>query len=176
MPAPLRTARLTLLPWPVATETHKDGLVTAWDDPDVWRYVGGGRDGFTRGDLDGALERAAEQGTLHDELLVIRTSDDAVLGVCGLYPASIDGGDMDDTDLGYRYGRLSWGQGHGFEAAAEVMRWAVEERGLKRVGSSVQSPNEASRRILLRLGFTFTETRPVVQDPTRTADFYVWTA
>ena len=56
------------------------------------------------------------------------------------------------------------------------MRWAVEERGLKRVGSSVQSPNEASRRILLRLGFTFTETRPVVQDPTRTADFFVWMA
>ena len=139
-------------------------------------YVGGGRDGFTRGDLDGALERAAEQGTLHDGLLVIRTFDDAVLGVCGLYSASIDGGDPDETDLGYRYGRLSWGQGYGFEAAAEVMRWAVEERGLKRVGSSVQSPNEASRKILLRLGFTFTETRPVVQDPTRTADFFVWMA
>ena len=176
MPTLLTTARLTLLSWSLATEAHKDGLVMAWDDPEVWRYVGGGRDGFTRADLDGALERAVERGTLGDELLVVRTSDDTVLGVCGLYPASIDGGEPDETDLGYRYGRLSWGQGYGSEAAAEVMRWAVEDRGLERVGSSVQSPNEASRKILLRLGFKFTETRAVVQDPTRTADFYVWTA
>ncbi|MCW2675461.1 MAG: Protein N-acetyltransferase, RimJ/RimL family, partial [Modestobacter sp.] len=48
MPVPLTTARLTLLPWSLATDAHKDGLVTAWDDPEVWRYVGAGRDGFTR--------------------------------------------------------------------------------------------------------------------------------
>ena len=176
MPPPLTTARLTLLPWSLATEAHQDGLVRAWDDPEVWRYVGAGRDGFTRADLDGALERAAEQGTLDDELLVLRTADDAVLGVCGLYPAAIDGGGPDGTDLGYRYGRRSWGQGHGFEAAAEVLRWAAEERGLDRIGSSVQPPNEASARILRRLGFTRTGTRPVRQDPTRTADVYLWTA
>ena len=153
---PLRTARLTLLPWSLAREAHKDG--------------------FTRADLDRALERAAGRGTLQDELLVVRISDDTVLGVCGLHAASIAGGDPGETDLGYRYGRPSWGQGHGLEAAAEVMRWAVAERGLTRIGSSVQRPNEASRRILLRLGFTVTGTRPVVQDPTRTADLYVWTA
>jgi hypothetical protein len=71
----------------------EDGLVTIWDDPQGWRYVGGGRDGFTRGDLDRALERAAEQGTLHDELLVVRSFADAVLGVCGLHSTWIDGGD-----------------------------------------------------------------------------------
>ena len=103
------TARLTLLPWSLATEAHKEGLVTAWNDPEVWRYVGGGREGFSRADLDGALKRAVEQGTLRDEFLVMRASDDTVLGVCGLYPASIDGGDPNDTDLGYRYGRVSWG-------------------------------------------------------------------
>ena len=56
------------------------------------------------------------------------------------------------------------------------MRWAVEERGLTRIGSSVQPANEASRKILLRLGFSFVETRAVVQDPARSADFYVWTS
>jgi RimJ/RimL family protein N-acetyltransferase len=175
MVEPLRTARLTLLPWSLACEEHKEGLVAAWDDPEVWRHVGGGRQGFTRADLDGAIERAHERGTF-DEFLVLRSADGVVLGVCGLYPSSNDGGDPDETDLGYRYGRLSWGQGHGFEAAAEVMRWAVEERGLDRVGSNVQRPNEASRRILLRLGFTFVETRPVPAEPTRCADWYVWTA
>ena len=56
------------------------------------------------------------------------------------------------------------------------MRWAVEERGLDRIGSNVQAPKEASHRTLRRLGFTSTGTRPVPRDPTRTADRYVWTA
>ena len=98
MPPPLTTARLTLLAWSTATEEHKDGLVAAWDDPEVWRYVGAGRDGFRRADLDA-------------ELLVVRTSDETVLGVCGLYPSWFDEGAPDETDLGYRYGRASWGQG-----------------------------------------------------------------
>jgi hypothetical protein len=99
-----------------------------------------------------------------------------VLGVCGLYPSWFDGGDPDETDLGYRYGRAAWGQGYGYEAAAEVMRWAVEERGLDRVGSNVQARNIASHKILQRLGFTFVDTRPVPSDPSRTAHWYVWVA
>ncbi|NDI49828.1 GNAT family N-acetyltransferase [Goekera deserti] len=176
MPVPLTTARLTLLPWALTTEAHRDGLVTAWDDPEVWHWVGAGRDGFTRADLDSAIERATAQGRLDDEFLVVRTCDGTVLGVCGLYPSSNDGGDPAEWDLGYRYGRLSWGQGHGFEAAAEVLRWAREERGLRRVGSNAQLPNEASHRILRRLGFTPIGTRPDSRDPARTTLWYAWTA
>lgn len=178
MPLPLTTARLTLLPWSLATEEHREGLVAAWDDPEVWRYVVrlDGRDGFDRATLDRALQRAQERRLLDDELLVVRNSDRAVLGVCGLYPSWLDDGAPDDTDLGYRYGRAFWGQGYGLEAATEVLRWATEERGLDHVGSNVQSPNVASHRILRRLGFTFLETRPVPADPSRTADWYVWTA
>ena len=176
VPPTLTTARLTLLAWSTATEKHKDGLVAAWDDPEVWRYVGAGRDGFRRADLDGALARAADLGLLDAERLVVRTCDETVLGVCGLYPSWFDEGNPDETDLGYRYGRASWGQGYGLEAAAEVMRWAATERGLDRVGSNVQTPNVASHRILQRLGFTSLDRRPVPADPTRTALWYVWTA
>jgi RimJ/RimL family protein N-acetyltransferase len=176
MPPPLTTARLTLVPWSVATEAHKDGLVAAWDDPEVWKYVGAGRDAFTRADLDRGYARAGQLGLLDRELIVVRTVDEAVLGVCGLYPSWFDEGDPDETDLGYRYGRAAWGQGYGYEAAAEVMRWAVEERGLDRVGSNVQVQNIASHKILQRLGFTFVDTRPVPSDPARTAHWYVWVA
>lgn len=176
MPPPLTTERLTLLPYSLATEAHLDGLVAAWDDPEVWRYVGAGRDGFCRADLDRALERAKERGLLDGELLVVRTSDGAVLGACGLYPSWLDGGLPDETDLGYRFGRAFWGQGYGLEAAAAVLRWGTEERGLDRVGSNVQSLNAASHEILQRLGFTFREARPVPADPSRTAHWYAWTA
>lgn len=98
MPPPLTTERLTLLPYSLATEAHLDGLVAAWDDPEVWRYVGAGRDGFCRADLDRALQRAKERGLLDGELFVVRTSDGALLGACGLYPSWLDGGLPDETD------------------------------------------------------------------------------
>jgi len=50
------------------------------------------------------------------------------------------------------------GQGYGLEAAAAVLRWGTEERGLDRVGSNVQFLNVASHKILQRLGFTFRST------------------
>ena len=176
MPLPLTTARLTLLPWSLATEAHKEGLVAALDDPEVWRYVARRSDsvGFDRATLDRVLRDAG--ATLDGELLVVRTSDDAVLGTCGLYPSWFDGGAPDETDLGYRFGRAFWGQGYGLEAATEVLRWATQERGLDRIGSNAQTPNVASHKILLRLGFTFVESRLLPTDPTRTADWYVWTA
>ncbi len=144
MPPPLTTERLTLLPYSLATEAHLDGLVAAWDDPEVWRYVGAGRDGFCRADLDGALERAKERGLLDGELLVVRTSDGAVLGACGLYPSWLDGGTPDETDLGYRFGRAFWGQGYGGGGRGPAL--GNEGARLDRVGSNVQSLNVASHK------------------------------
>lgn len=174
MPPPLVTARLTLLPWSLATEAHHAGLVGAWDDPEVWRYVGSGRASFARADLDRALAWAPEQSLLDDELLVVRNEDGVVLGTAGLYPSWLDGGEMGQTDLGYRLGRACWGQGYGAEAAGAVVRWAAEERGLTRLGANVQLPNTASHRILLRLGFSPTKRRPVPSDSNRAAQWYEW--
>lgn len=152
MPLPLVTDRLTLLPYSAVTDAQLDGLVAAWDDPCVWTYVGAGRDSFTRADLDSAMARA--QHLLHNELIVVRTEDGAVLGACGLYPARLDGVETDEIELGYRFGRTFWGQGYGGEAAAAVMRWGVEERGVTSLVSDIQEPNIASRKIVERLGFS----------------------
>lgn len=176
MPLPILTERLTLLSFCMAAEEQLDGLVAAWDDSEAWRYVGAGRDAFTRADLARALEGARASATIDDELLVVRTDDGAVLGTCGLYPSSHDGGDPDETDLGYRYGRAFWGQGYGLEAAKAVLRWAAQERGLTRLGSNVQAPNVASQKILRHLGFTYVDSRPVPSDPSRSALWFVWEA
>ncbi len=141
MPPPLTTERLTLLPYSLATEAHLDGLVAAWDDPEVWRYVGAGRDGFCRADLDRALERAKERGLLDGELLVVRTSDGAVLGACGLYPSWLDGGLPDETDLGYRFGRAFW-------ARARATGWRRRPRSCAGERRSEASTGSAAMRSL----------------------------
>lgn len=149
MPRPLVAQRLTLLPYSLVTDAQLDCLVSAWDLPEVWRYVGAGRRlSFTRLELDAALARGRADGSLGDELLVMRTNHEAVLGTCGLYPSSLDGGSPDETDLGYRYGRAFPGSGYGFEAAQAVVQWGARERGLPWIGSNVQIPNVASQKIL----------------------------
>lgn len=174
MPPPLATGRLTLLPYSVVTDAQLDELVAAWDDPEVWRYVGAGRDSFTRADLDSAMRRAGEH--LRDELIVVRTGDGVVIGVCGLYPARLDGVETGEIELGYRFGRAFWGQGYGTEAASAVMRWAVEEQGVTSLVSDIQEPNIASRKIVERLGFAVREKRPMAVDPARVELWYAWQA
>lgn len=174
MPPPLVTERLRLLPYSVVTDAQLDGLVAAWDDPKVWRYVGAGPDSFTRADLDGAMRRAGEH--LRDELIVIRTGDGVVIGVCGLYPARLDGVETSEIELGYRFGRAFWGHGYGAEAASAVMRWAVQEQGVTSLVSNIQEPNIASRKIVERLGFAVREKRPMSLDPARVELWYAWQA
>lgn len=160
MPPPLTTARLTLIRLIDASDAQLDALVAAWDDPEVFRYVGVGRTGFTHEYLARGLARFRELYAVHQwgPLLVVRTSDGAVLGETGLYPAMDEGVDTGEIELGHRYGRAYWGQGYGFEAASVVMGWAVE-LGLTELVSIIQEGNIASRRIAERLGFTLRETK-----------------
>ena len=160
MPRVLTTARLTLIPLLSATVEQQDALIEAWNHPEVFRYVGFGRTGFTREDLDRSLARFGELADRKPwgPLMVLRTSDGAVLGETGLYPARDDGVDTGEIELGHRYGPTAWGQGYGFEAAAAIMSWAAE-LGLTELVSIIQEGNIASRRIAEKLGFTLRETR-----------------
>lgn len=170
MPPPLTTARLTLSRLIDASPAQLDALVAAWDDPEVFRYVGVGRTGFTHEDLARGLGRFQELAT-HvpwGPLLVVRTGDDVVLGETGLYPVP----GSDEIELGHRYGRFAWGQGYGFEAAAAVMEW-VTELGLTSLVSIIQEGNVASRRIAEKLGFTLRETKI---EPHATDLWFSWSA
>ncbi len=36
------TPRLRLVPTPLTTPAQREALARAWDDPEVWRYLGSG--------------------------------------------------------------------------------------------------------------------------------------
>ena len=74
-----------------------------------------------------------------------------------------DGGDLvcggigyetgDNVELGFWLAETEWGKGFGSEAAQAVTDHALEVAGRERLAASYRIGNEASRRILERLGF-----------------------
>lgn len=62
-----------------------------------------------------------------------------------------------------------WGRGYAAEAAREVLRYAFDELGPEEVRAATDIPNDASLRLLQRLGFR--ETRRTAYGPAGTALF-----
>lgn len=62
--------------------------------------------------------------------------------------------------LGYWFDRDSWGRGYACEAARAVTRFAFEEAGLLKLTSGHAHDNEASGRVLTKLGFIPLDTVP----------------
>lgn len=77
-----------------------------------------------------------------------RRGEGELIGMIGLHPEPEHG----RACLGYWIGRPYWDNGYATEAGREVIRWGFEERGLRRVYAESFSRNEASCRVLEKLG------------------------
>ncbi len=60
-------------------------------------------------------------------------------------------------DFGYRYSKISWGKGFGFEAAKTVLNHGFSELGLEKVVALTAEENYGSIRILEKLVFKYQE-------------------
>jgi len=97
---------------------------------------------------------AMQQALGYSLMLVQRRSDGAAIGMCGL----IKRDSLPDTDIGYAYLPAFRGAGYAHEAAAAVVAHARDTVGLKRLLGIVAPHNEASNRLLVKLGLGFVET------------------
>jgi RimJ/RimL family protein N-acetyltransferase len=59
------------------------------------------------------------------------------------------------AEIGYWIGVPFWGRGYASEAAAEVVRYGFEERGLLRIFAMHYSRNPASGRVLQKVGMRY---------------------
>lgn len=59
------------------------------------------------------------------------------------------------AELGYWIGEPFWGKGIGTKALSEIVKYAFEERDLKRVFANVLDYNKASMKMLEKCGFEF---------------------
>lgn len=59
------------------------------------------------------------------------------------------------AEVGFLFKRAAWGQGYAREAMERVIRHGFEELGLERLSARFHAGNEASKRLLEKLGFTY---------------------
>lgn len=82
---------------------------------------------------------------------VALTADDTSIGLCGLIKR--DG--LDDVDLGFAFLPEHWGHGYAVESGTAVLAHSRAALGLRRLVAITSPDNDASGRVLRRLGFAF---------------------
>lgn len=82
---------------------------------------------------------------------VIRKSDGAKMGTCGLY----DRQGLDGIDIGFAFLPQYERQGYAFEAASKLSNAAFEHFGLKQICAITTKGNIASQKLLKKLGLRY---------------------
>lgn len=125
------------------------------NQPSFIRYIGdrGVRtdDDARRYIREGPMASYSEHG--FGLYLVELKQDRAPAGICGLLKREL----LEDVDLGFAFLPEYWSKGYAWEAACAVLDDA-ERRGLTRVLAITSPDNDASIRLLRKLGFVFERT------------------
>jgi ribosomal-protein-alanine N-acetyltransferase len=147
----LETRRLRLRP--LAPPDEAD-LVALDSDPEVMRYVGspaGVKSPAETRERARLRIRETQQGD-YEPLAFWRIEgrDDGAFHGVGALIRMPDG---DEVEVAYRLARSAWGQGIATEAAGALVAHALGPLGLPRVVAVTYPANQASQRVLDKLGF-----------------------
>jgi ribosomal-protein-alanine N-acetyltransferase len=145
----LETERLVLREF---TLDDADFMLAVLNDPDFVQYIGdrGVRTSDdARGYVQGRVLASYEQHGF-GMYLVVRKSDGAAVGICGLVKRI----GLDDVDIGYALLPTYRGQGYARECAEAVLDLARTRFGLSRVVAIVDPGNADSIRLLESLAMT----------------------
>ena len=141
------------------TEDDVDNLVELDSDPEVMRFITGGRP-TTRDEIENDLlpaflayyERYAGYGFW----AAIEKSSGQFLGWFHFRPPDTDR--PDDIELGYRLRRSAWGKGYAAEGSRALLDKGFAELGVQRVFATTMVVNVASRRVMEKAGLRFVRT------------------
>ena len=85
-------------------------------------------------------------------LYLVELKDTGVpIGMCGLLKRD----SLPDVDVGFAFLPSYWSQGYAFESAAAVMTYGRQVLGLRRIVAITSIDNDASIRLLEKLGLRF---------------------
>lgn len=86
---------------------------------------------------------------------MILKETDEYLGWCGLKYTP----ELDEFDIGYRLMKKFWGFGYATEAAEACLELGFNQLGMKTIVGRAMPENEASVRVLEKIGLTYLENR-----------------
>lgn len=81
--------------------------------------------------------------------IIVSNETDEIIGTCLLFFND----DENYWDISYNLGKKFWGKGYVTEAMREVMRYAVDVKGIKEIATTYAVENQASARVLEKLHF-----------------------
>jgi RimJ/RimL family protein N-acetyltransferase len=168
----LETPRLLLRRW---NSEDLDGFAAVNAQPEVMRYI---HDGRTL-DRAATAERLSAYRRHWDEhgfgLYAVEIKETGALaGFTGLAVPTFLPEIMPAVEIGWRLGRAYWGRGLATEAARSVLAHARDTLSLRRLVSIHVVGNEASARVMVKLGMTL-ERETVQPDTGRRVRVYAMT-
>lgn len=150
----LRTDRLILRPW---SERDIDAITEACQDPEIQRYVPLPVP-YTRAHAEEFVRETAPKGRAAGTDVIFGAffaETGEPVGSVGMHRLkglrSPHGG---TGEIGYWTAAGARGRGFMTEVAREVCRWGFEELGLARIEWLAAAGNEASWRVVEKVGFT----------------------
>jgi ribosomal-protein-alanine N-acetyltransferase len=128
-------------------------------DPEVRRYVGGAprtREVAER-KFQAGLHRAESNRLMM--WAAVYKPEARYIGRCGVYPHFMPSGPVPgEGALGFYLARAYWGRGLATEAGRAFVNFGFHDLGLSRIVTAVEIGNDASIRVLEKLGFALVRT------------------
>ncbi|WP_256091861.1 GNAT family N-acetyltransferase [Micromonospora haikouensis] len=153
----LETGRLRLRRF---TEADADALTELDSDPEVMRYLTGGRPtpaDVVRGELLPRLLAGYDRCPGLGRWAAVDRATETFLGWFALdAPAAAQPGMQ--AELGYRLRRAAWGRGLATEGSRALLRYAFATVGLARVWAQTMAVNTPSRRVMEKAGLRYVRT------------------
>ena len=88
------------------------------------------------------------------------TATGTPVGICGLLKRDT----LPDADIGFAFLPAFWRQGYAFESAAAVISYGKDKLGQKRLLAITSPDNDASMKLLKKLGFRFERLTKLAED------------
>jgi RimJ/RimL family protein N-acetyltransferase len=144
----LQTERLGFRPW---SESDIELAAALWSDPEVTRFIGGP---YSRERVQERLSKeiAAWRFDRIQYWPIFLLSTGEHVGCCGLRPKKPE---EKILELGFHLRPAHWGFGYASEAARAVVGYAFRTLGARGLFAGHNPANEASRRLLKKLGFRY---------------------
>jgi [ribosomal protein S5]-alanine N-acetyltransferase len=149
----LRTARLTLRTW---TLDDLDAGFVIWGDPEVMRYIDSGEPESweeVRASISAGIHHQEKYG--HQHWAVIENKSEKLIGACGFNRTE----DQGAIELVFHFAKEFWGKGYATEAAKACVAYAAEILKPKKIIAGCHANNDASKKVLMKVGFDFVGNR-----------------
>lgn len=152
----LETERLALRRF---TPADLDNLVDLDSDPEVMRYLTGGRPTPRATVRDRILPNILAGYDRRPERGWWAAVERATGEFLGWFALTVNGDDPpSEVDLGYRLRRAAWGKGYATEGSRALIDKAFTELDVERIYAETMAVNTASRRVMEKAGLRYVRT------------------